>query len=149
MVEGRLTCDLKEGGKIPPAEVPFIPLGDANAYLEGTLGKTRLDFVSPIRFRRQEDNNIVVINRFSLSASSDLGGRPINSLANFNILTIPSLAIGSEKSLGMMKLYEISMSLNGKDVWYYSYPVNQPFQPQAVFRIPLEDLSKTLDKSYN
>jgi hypothetical protein len=64
MIEGRLICDLKAGAELPPAEVPFLPMGDANAYLEGYAGKVRLDFVSPVRFRRQDDDHIVVINRF-------------------------------------------------------------------------------------
>jgi hypothetical protein len=62
------------------SEVPFIPVGDASAYLEGPAGRTRLSFISPVLFRRIEGDRIVVINRFSLDSSSDLVGRPIASL---------------------------------------------------------------------
>jgi hypothetical protein len=142
MVEGRLTCDLKDGAEIPPSEVQFIPVGNANSYLEGTHSKSRLDFVSPVRFRRQDDNHIVVINRFSLPPGSDLDGRPIDSLKNFDILTIPVITVVYGDSFKRMKLFEVSMSVNGKDVWYYRYEINQPFQAGPSFKIPFESFKK-------
>src|SRR5712692_331117 len=34
VVEGRLTCTLRRGAELPPPEVPFLPVGDADAYLQ-------------------------------------------------------------------------------------------------------------------
>ena len=124
MVEGRLACSLREGAEIPPAEVPFIPLGDADAYLEGPQGRVKLNFVSPVRFRRQDDGSIVTINRFSILNGSDLHGRPLESLKVFDVLIIPSVTIAWGRSMTTMKIFEVSMTINGQDVWYYPWPLN-------------------------
>ncbi|HEY0172861.1 MAG TPA: hypothetical protein VGB98_17705 [Pyrinomonadaceae bacterium] len=148
MVEGRLTCDLKEGAEIPPAEVPFIPVGDANAYLEGPLGKVALNFVSPVRFRRQEDNSVVIINRFSLPNGSDLQNRPVESLKAYEVLVIPSVTIVWGKSMTKIKFFEVAMTINGQDVWYYPYRLNAAFEWEKgspMFRIPLDTLREKLD----
>ncbi len=79
-IEVRLTCDLKEGAEIPPAEVIFMPVGDSHSYFKGPAGTTRLEFKSPVRFRRQDPNKIVVINRFSMDSGSELLHKPLKVL---------------------------------------------------------------------
>lgn len=145
MIEGRLICDLKAGAELPPAEVSFMPVGDASVYFDGPAGKARLEFVSPVRFRRQDDNHIVVINRFTLQNGADLQGRPVESLKGFNNLQIPSITVVFGKSLQTMKVLEVTMTLNGQDIWYYRYNINHPFQEGPMFTIPLETLRARLE----
>jgi hypothetical protein len=139
-IEGRLTCTLKDKADLPPGEVPFLPVGDANAYLEGPQGKVALNFSSPVRFKMLEGDRMVVINRFYLPNGSDLQGRPLESLANYNLIIVPVVTIVWGRSLHTMALFEVSMSLNGNDIWYYPYHLNAAFQEGPVFRIPLDSL---------
>jgi len=145
VVEARLTCDLKQGAELPPSEVPYIPISGADCFLEGSPGKFRLDFVSPVRFRRQDDDRIVVINRYALQPNSDLYGRPIEILKSFKIIFVAVQTIVFGKALKTMNFFESSMTINGRDVWYYRYDLNAPFQEGPVIRLPLDSLAKRLD----
>lgn len=145
MLEARLTCDLKEGAELPPAEVPYLPMSGADCFLEGPPGKVRLDFVSPVRFRRQDDNNMVIINRFSLPNGSDLFGRPLEVLKGYKGVSIAIQTIVWGKSFKTMKFVEASMSINGEDMWYYHYDVNNvPFLEGPVFALPLDSLHQRI-----
>jgi len=83
-IEARLTCTLKDGAQIPPAELPIIRIGGVDASFSGPSGNVMLKFESPLRFRRQDNNEIVVISHFSLPADSDLQSRLIESLKNYD-----------------------------------------------------------------
>jgi hypothetical protein len=143
-IEARLTCDLKDGEELPPSEVPFVPVGDANAHLEGPAGDVPITFVSPVRFRHQGTNEVVVINEFAAGGSSAVMQRPVKSLQTYQRLKVPAVTIVWGKSMGKMKLFEVSLRVNGNDVWYYPYKLDSPFQEGPVFAIPLDSLKEKL-----
>ena len=143
-VEVRLTCDLKEGAELPPSEVNFIPIGDSHAYFQGTPGKIRLNFKSPVYFRKQGGNKIIVTNNFSLDSGSYLQNRPFESLKNYDYLSVPVVTVVYGKSLAKFTLLEISLTINGKDVWYSSYKYDIPFKQVPRFEIPLTALHEKL-----
>ncbi len=144
VVEGRLTCSLKQGAELPPPEVRFTMLSDGHAYLQGPPGRLRLEFASPVRFHRQEDSRVVVINRFALAPSSDLQQRSISYLSVFEVLQIPSVTVVYGKELDDMHLFEVTMTINGVDAWSYTYPLSAKFQNGILFTIPLEGLKRRL-----
>jgi hypothetical protein len=144
-LEVRLTCVLKEPhGDLPPDEVPFMPVGDANAYLEGPPGRQRLTFSSPVRFRRLSDNRIVVINRFALDPAGDLVNQPSHVLANYQNVIAPVITIVWGKEFEKFTLLELSLSLNGADPVYYSWPYDVVFQTEPVFTVGFDNFKKKL-----
>lgn len=147
-IEGRLTCELRPNSEIPPAEVEHMMFG-SEAHMHSEAGDVTFQLLSPTRFRRQGNSQIVVINQFSLASSSDLYGRPSESLKNYDVLRVPVNTIVYGKNLQNATLYEVSVSINGKDVWYYSFRFQQPTIQdneghELLFRIPLEGLKKRL-----
>ena len=146
VIEGRLTCTLKPGAEIPPPEVPFLPIGGVSASLKGPGGRAEIEFASPVRFRRLEDERVVVINRFALPSQSDLQNTTIEHLLTFNALRIPSVTVVYGKSLARMNLLEVTMSVNGQDAWSYRYILDAAFQEGPVFSLPLDSLSARLAK---
>lgn len=142
--EGRLTCTLKPGVELPPSEVPFIPVSDASAYLDGPGGRPALAFVSPVKFRRLEDDLIIVINRFGLPPASDILGSPVERLSSFTSLLMPTITIVYGSSFDTMTVFEVTAWLNGDQVWSYVHPLGVPFQQGPVFTIPLKDLQRRI-----
>jgi len=123
-----------------------VPIGEADAHLEGSAGRSTLTFVSPVRFRRIEDDRIVVINRFGLSSSSDLLGAPLERLAGFETLLIPVITIVWGRSFEMITLFEATMTINGEPAWSYTYPIEAQFQEGPHFIIPLQGLRAWIEK---
>lgn len=148
VIEGRLTCTMKPGSELPPPEVPFVPVGDANAYLQGPAGRPALVFVSPVKFRRLEDDRIVVINRFGLPPTSDILGAPVERLNGFVTLLIPAITIVYGSSFEMMTVFEVTASINGDAVWSYVYPLGVPFQQGPQFTIPLQGLRARIEAAH-
>lgn len=145
VLEVRLTCDLvPEHGELPPDEVPFMPIGNADAYLDGAAGRQRLTFVSPVRFRKLVNNKIVVINRFALDPGGDLTNQPVSSLSNYDKVVAPVISIVWGKELARFTLLELSISLNGAEPAYYRWVYNDPFKEGPVFTVPFADLRKKL-----
>ena len=89
LLELRLTATLSESAEIPPGEYFFQPITGAPAQFIGPPGALSLRFQSPIRFKRLETGEIVVINRFALPSGSDFVGRPLSILAQFESLQVP------------------------------------------------------------
>jgi hypothetical protein len=146
-LEMRLTCVLRDGhGELPPDEVPFLPVGDANAYLEGPAGRQGLKFVSPVRFRKLADNRVVVVNRFAIDPSGDLINQSVRVLSNYSKVIVPAIAIVWGNEFSKFTLLELSLSLNGRDPAYYSWPYDVPFQEGPIFTVPFEDLQRQLLK---
>ncbi|MGZ6222731.1 MAG: hypothetical protein ACXWMW_08295 [Syntrophales bacterium] len=137
MLEARLTCELREGAELPPDQLDFLPVGDAHAYFEGPPGKVRLLFQSPVRFRKLDDNRVVVINRFSIEGGSQLFNRPVAVLANYSELKVPVITVVWGKSLKTIRLLEISIFINNEDPIYSSYKYDVPFKEGPVFTIPI------------
>ena len=144
-LELRLTCLLKTShGDLPPDEVPFLPVGDANAYLDGPAGRQRLIFASPVRFRRLADDRIVIVNRFVLDPAGDLVNQPIQTLTNYQNVIAPVITIVWGKEFQKFTLLELSLSLNGADPAYSSWPYDAPFQNGPVFTVPFDNFKKKL-----
>ena len=144
-LEVRLTCVVKAShGELPPDEVPFMPVGDANAYLEGPAGRQRLTFSSPVRFRRLSDGRIVVINRFALDPAGDLINQPTLVLANYQNVIAPVITIVWGAEFEKFTLLELSLSLNGADPVYYSWSYDAPFQVGPVFTVAFDNFKKKL-----
>jgi len=143
-IEVRLTCDLKEGAEIPPAEVRFMPIGDSHSYFKGPPGTMRLEFKSPVRFRRQDPNKIVVINRFSLDSDSELLHKPLTVLKNYENLSVPVVTVVYGKSLQKFTLLEVVLTVNGQDIWYGSYIYDVPFKVGPRFEVSLVELHKKI-----
>ena len=143
-VELRVTCDLKEGAQIPPQEVDWLPIGGGTAELTGNAATVPLPFVSPVVFKRQANNEIVVINRFGLTPASDLHGRPVASLVGYKEVVMPLQTVVYAKNFERFRLIEASMTVNGKDVWYCQYKVNDRFAEEKglVVRLPLDSLAE-------
>lgn len=116
IVETRITYELRDGAEVPPYEVPFIAVGDANSYLAGSDGNVRLDFISPVGFRMQHDGRIVVINHFSLQNSSDLYGSPVKNLKNFDSIAIRFITADYGSSLEKIVSFEAFLAVNGQNI---------------------------------
>jgi len=144
LIEARLTCTIEQKAEIPPTEVEFWPVGDSNAYLEGNNNKIRFDFKSPVQFNRLANNQIVIVNQFSLPAGSELQHRPLKVLNDYNTLSVPIVTIVYGNSFEKMILLEISIKANGKDISYYSFNYDQFFKEGIRFRIPLDSLNISL-----
>jgi hypothetical protein len=146
-LELRVTCDLKEGAPLPPQEVSWMPLEGATAELRGNAATVPLQFNSPVIFRRQVTNEIVVINRFSLTADSDINGRPVSSLAGYTQVVVPIQTIVYGKSFIRARLAEASITINGRDMWYYQYKIDTPLSIDGkglVISFPLSALVERL-----
>lgn len=143
VVEGRLTALLKEGAAIPPASVDFTPIGGgSDGKLVGPGGEFTLKYVSPTVFRRLEGNRIVVVNTFSLPASSALVGRPVSSLESLEQVHVPVVTIVYREALDVYSLAEVTISVNGRAPWYYSWKLLPgKFQGGMVLHFPLRDPS--------
>jgi hypothetical protein len=145
-VEVRLTCDLKEGEHIPENEVPWFPIDGATAELRGNAATAPLQFISPVIFRRQAKNEIVVINRFAIAGDSDIHGHPVSSLSTYEQLIVPVQTIVYARSFSRFRLAEASLTVNGKDVWYYPWKTEGEFQEGKglILRFPLAALADKL-----
>lgn len=140
-IEGRLTATLVDGAELPPSSVPFMPIGPgAEGKLIGPLGEFTLNYVSPTVFRRLEGNRIVVVNTFSLPASSGLVGRLVSSLQSLEQVHVPVVTIVYGNALDEYLLGEVTVSVNGRSPWYYAWKMPQDkFQNGLILRFPLKD----------
>jgi hypothetical protein len=146
IIEAKLTSDIKPDAELPSPEVPWWPIGGGIAYLQSQSSQVPLAFVSPVLFNRQSSGKVVVVNRFALQNSSDLYNHPLESLAAFDILYIPVQLITYAKSLDTLRLFEVSMTVNGKHIWSYSYSLQAhiPEGKSVEFRIPLDGVRAKL-----
>jgi hypothetical protein len=143
-IEGRLTCNLIKDSELPPSEVEFLPISDANSYLEGLAGRVRINFQSPVIFKNIGNNKITIINNFIMNQNEILVGRPIEYLKNFDNLLLPFITIVYGKSFDKMILLEVTIEINGKQTWYSSWPYDAKFNLGPVFSIPLLEFHKKI-----
>lgn len=135
LVEVRLTCTVRPDSELPPDEVNFIPVGDSHAYLEGSAGNVRLSFQSPVRFRRLDNDRLVVTNRFVLDSGSEVIARPLGVLQNYRNLLVPVITVVWGRSLQNIKLLEVSLFVNGQGPLYGSWNYDVPFQESPRFSV--------------
>jgi len=143
LIEARLICTLKNGEELPPEEASFLPVGDSHAYFEGITSE-RIEFISPVYFRNLNDNKINVINRFTLKPGSTLENQSIEYLKNFKTLSVPIVTIIYGSSFEKFLLLEISIKVNGEQIWYSSWQYNEKFKVGPRFSIPLKDFHDKL-----
>jgi hypothetical protein len=144
IVETRLTARLREGAEIPPASVPFTPVGDgSDAKIISVGGDVNLFFVSPVIFRQLDGNRIVVINTFKAEETSPLLGRPLDAIGTLQQLVAHPVMIVWGRSVATLTLWEVSIHVNGRGPWYYSYQLRENRVPEGqvpILRVPLEGL---------
>ena len=135
VVEVRLTCTVRAGAELPPDEVNFTPVGDSHAYLEGSAGKVRLSFQSPVRFRRLDNDRLVVTNRFTLDSGSEVFGRSLGVLRNYRNLSVPVITVVWGQSVQNIELLEVSLFVNDQGPLYGSWKYDVPFQQGPRFSV--------------
>lgn len=143
IVEERVTYEVRDGAKLPPAEVPFTPEGNTYAYLHGPDNNVRLDFMSPVGFELKDDGDIVVTTHFSLQSTSDWYLSPVEILKNFDYISLPAITAGYGTSLNKMVSFEATLSVNGKDILLSGDRESASFQ-QDTIRISLERLKRSV-----
>ncbi len=62
----------------------------------------------------------MIINEFALPSGSSLHNRPIESLKSFDSISVPIVTVVYGKDLDTMKLLEVSLNINGNQVYYNS-----------------------------
>ena len=142
-VEARLTCTMKPGAAVPPGEVNFVPVGDSHAYLEAPTGRTRLSFVSPVRFRLLGTDRVTTVNQFSLDPASGIQNRPIDALVAFDTLSVPIVTIVYGAAFDRITLLEVTVFVNGDAVWYGSWRYDRAFQ-QPRFGVTLDNFKRRI-----
>ncbi len=143
-IEARLTCTLKRGAEVPPSEVEFVPIGDAHAYLEGPTGRTRLTFVSPVRFRLLGTDRVTAVNQFGLDSASGIQNRPIDVLMAFETLSVPIVTVVYGNAFDKFTLLELTVFVNGDAIWYGSWKYDVPFKQGPTFGIPLDEFKRRI-----
>lgn len=129
LIETRLTCSMKNNESFPPTKYGFTPANRVTADFIGSAGTIGVDFQSPIYFRRLEDNQVVIINNYSLRNGSYIQHRPLTILNNYDSLYIPIVTVVYGKKFKQINLLEITVRINGDDFWYASYKYkNTPFE---------------------
>ena len=138
LVEARLTCIVRQGAELPPDEVTFMPVGDSHAYLEGPAGRVRLSFQSPVRFRRLDNDRLVVTNRFLLDPGSEVHRRPLDVLQNYRTLSVPVVTVVWGRALETIKLLEVSVFVNNQGPLYGSWEYDVAFQQGPRFAVEFQ-----------
>jgi hypothetical protein len=105
-------------GTAPPAsQIEFMMLRGMDAAIYGPAGEFMLQPVSPILYRHQEGDRVVVINKFAASPTSDLLNKPITVFANLTDFSAPLITTGSGNAIGEITLTTVDISVNGRDPW--------------------------------
>lgn len=140
VIESRLTSVLKENTKYPPAVFHFEPISGAPAVFEGPAGTIKLIFQSPINFKRLDKDEIIIINKFNMLSGSDLSGRSVSVLHNYESLIVPIVTAMFGNSFSTLRLLEITIYLNRDVKWYKSWVYNIDFPRGNSFNIPLSEI---------
>jgi hypothetical protein len=144
VLEARFTTTPKAGVKLPPAQVSILGHFGAHVALEGPGGRTRLDLANLIRYRQQDDGTLVVINRFTLPPDSDLYRRPIEALGNYRTLDVSLNTPSFEQGISKVRLVEVTMTVNGQDLWHGALILGVSFSEGRRFELPLDNLKSQL-----
>lgn len=146
VIEARFTTTPKVGAKVPPAEVTPLMTRGAHAALAGPPGHVRLDVAKLTRYRQQNDGTVVITNRFVLPQASDLHQRPVEVLGDYRTLDVPLNAPDFEDGFSTVQRVDVSMNVNGRDVWHSSLDLAPPEAPINWQRVqfPLDGLKARL-----
>ncbi len=142
-----MTCTIKEGEELPPSTQDIIA-GFGTGQLVGSAGTVELSRTNPVEFRKQRNNEMIVINHFYLPNSELLVGSPVSSLMNYEKLVVPITVLGNGHVFDRILLAEVTVTINNKYTWYYPYKVGPiPFESGGpTITIPLAGIEKTVTK---
>lgn len=124
LIESRITCTLIEGATVQQGDSPFILMRDVSDVLQGPAGVFKLTLGQTLNVWRQEDNRVILTNRYFVPPDSDLIGRSVQVLDSMDKLVIHPAFPGLEKSLDKVTFVEITAKLNGKPSWHFSTPID-------------------------
>jgi hypothetical protein len=146
IVEARMTCTIKNGVPLPES-VESIIGGFGSGEITGGGATLELARKNPVEFRKQPNDEMIVINHFYLPSSETVMGRPLNKLLTYDKLAVPITVLGSGSLFDKIKLFEITVTVNDKYTWYYPYNVGEvPFQDGGpMVTVPLAGLRRTLN----
>jgi hypothetical protein len=144
-VEARMTCTIKEGEELPPSTQDIVA-GFGTGSLVGAGGTVELARTNPVEFRKQRNNEMVVVNHFYLPNSESLVGNPISRILNFDKLIVPITILGNGQLFDRIRLVEVTVTINNRHPWYYPYKIgNVPFEGGGpTVTIPLAGIDKVL-----
>jgi hypothetical protein len=135
----------EEGNRSPPSTAEIMA-GFGTGQLIGVAGTAELARTNPVEFRKQRNNEMVVINHFYLPSSELLMGSPVSRISNYEKLRIPITVLGSGSIFDRISLVEVTVMINNKHTWYYPYKLGAvPFQdggPEVT--IPLAGIEQSL-----
>jgi hypothetical protein len=114
----------------------------AKTMLSGPNGSFQFEWQSPLRWRIQEDNRVVLINRWVLPTSSNLIGKPVSSLGNATQLSVSVITLGLS-SLFDGTYEDVVIQVNGKEYWHSSAAVYMDLRKDRGFIIPIPGGLKT------
>jgi hypothetical protein len=127
-VEARMTCTIKEGEELPPSTEDIIA-GFGTGKLVGPRVTTELSRTNPVEFRKQRDNEMIVVNHFYLPSSESLMGSPVSRIANYETMVLPITVLGSGRLFDQIRLVEVTVTINNKHTWYYPHKIGSvPFE---------------------
>jgi len=126
MAETRITCTPKQGASIKQGDVPFVGLQSVSSSIQGPAGSFKLSLGNNLGVWLQEDNSIILTNRFFLPADSDLIGRQIATLDSMDRMVLFPEFLETESSIENITFAEITVKVNGKPFWSISGPMNHP-----------------------
>ena len=116
-LETKLTAELKPNVPAPPSEQSAgMYVGDG-AFIIGSANRKESLFLIPTVWYRQLDaTHVTIINKHVLGNASGIRGQPIGVLRNFDHLAITTANFYRERFQSVV-LFEITVLLNGKNVW--------------------------------
>jgi hypothetical protein len=139
-----MTCTIKEGEDLPPS-TEEIMAGFGTGQIVGPAGTAELSRTNPVEFRKQRNNEMIVVNHFYLANSETLVGSPVSRLANYEKLVLPITVLGSGHIFDQVSLIEATVTINNKYTWYYPYKLGPiPYQNGITATIPLSGIEKAI-----
>jgi len=139
-----MTCTIKEGVALPESTQQIIA-GFGTGQIVGPAGTVELARTNPVEFRKQRNNEMIVVNHFYLPNSETLLGSPISRITNYDKLVVPITVLGSGDIFDTVTFIEVTVTINNKYTWYYPYRIGTvPFQPGLTVTIPLAGIEKAL-----
>jgi hypothetical protein len=146
VVEARMTCTIKDGEPLPPSTEEIIG-GFGTGQIVGSAQTIELARTNPVEFRKQRNNEMIVVNHFYVPTSEPLLGEPISRLTNYQRLILPITVLGSGSLFDTIRLVEVTVTINNERTWYYPYQLGGVrFENGGpTVTIPLDGIKKVLN----
>jgi hypothetical protein len=146
LVEARMTCTIKDGEALPPSTQEILA-GFGTGQMVGAAQTIELARTNPVEFRKQRNNEMIVVNHFYMPSSEPLLGEPISRLSNYQRLVLPITVLGSGSLFETIRLVEVTVTINNDRTWYYPYQLGSVrFENGGpTVTIPLDGMKKVLN----